>query len=47
MVRQFLLGFIKVHVLHHATEDKVYGLALIRCRISSRRPDTSGESTGS
>jgi PadR family transcriptional regulator PadR len=29
MVRQFFLGFIKIHVLHHAAEDEVYGLALI------------------
>jgi DNA-binding PadR family transcriptional regulator len=29
MVRQFFLGFIKIHVLHHAAHDEVYGLALI------------------
>jgi PadR family transcriptional regulator, regulatory protein PadR len=29
MVRQFFLGFIKIHVLYHAAEDEVYGLALI------------------
>jgi PadR family transcriptional regulator PadR len=29
MVREFFLGFIKVHILHHATEAPVYGLALI------------------
>ena len=29
MVREFFLGFIKVHILHHATEGAVYGLALI------------------
>ena len=29
MVRQFFLGFIKIHVLHHAAEEEVYGLALI------------------
>jgi DNA-binding PadR family transcriptional regulator len=29
IVRQFFLGFIKIHVLHHAAEDEVYGLALI------------------
>ncbi len=29
MVRQFFLGFIKIHVLHHAAEDEVYGLSLI------------------
>lgn len=29
MVRAFFLGFIKVHILHHAAEEDVYGLALI------------------
>ena len=29
MIRAFFLGFIKVHTLHHAAEDDVYGLALI------------------
>ena len=29
MVRGFFLGFIKVHILHHAAEEPVYGLALI------------------
>jgi DNA-binding PadR family transcriptional regulator len=29
MIRAFFLGFIKVHILHHAAEDDVYGLALI------------------
>src|SRR6266542_1422027 len=29
MVREFFLGFIKVHILHHAAEEEVYGLALI------------------
>ncbi|MGH7342347.1 MAG: PadR family transcriptional regulator [Candidatus Rokuibacteriota bacterium] len=29
MVREFFLGFIKIHVLHHAAEEEVYGLALI------------------
>jgi PadR family transcriptional regulator PadR len=29
MLREFLLGFIKVHILHHAAEEPVYGLALI------------------
>jgi len=29
MMREFFLGFIKVHVLHHAAEAPVYGLALI------------------
>ncbi|PWU24178.1 MAG: PadR family transcriptional regulator [Candidatus Rokuibacteriota bacterium] len=29
MARGFFLGFIKIHILHHATEEAVYGLALI------------------
>jgi DNA-binding PadR family transcriptional regulator len=29
MIRDFLLGFIKIHVLHHAAEEPVYGLAMI------------------
>ena len=29
MLREFFLGFIKIHILHHAAEDHVYGLALI------------------
>jgi PadR family transcriptional regulator PadR len=29
MVREFFLGFIKIHILHHAGEEPVYGLALI------------------
>ncbi len=29
MLRDFFLGFIKVHILHHAAEGEVYGLALI------------------
>jgi DNA-binding PadR family transcriptional regulator len=29
MLRNFFLGFIKVHILHHATQEPVYGLALI------------------
>ena len=27
--REFFLGFIKIHILHHAGEVPVYGLALI------------------
>jgi PadR family transcriptional regulator PadR len=30
MLRDFFLGFIKVHILHHAAQEPVYGLALIR-----------------
>jgi DNA-binding PadR family transcriptional regulator len=29
VLRQFFLGFIKIHILHHAAEEPVYGLALI------------------
>jgi PadR family transcriptional regulator, regulatory protein PadR len=29
MVREVFLGFIKVHILHHAAEEDVYGLAMI------------------
>jgi len=29
MARGFFLGFIKIHILHHAAEEPVYGLALI------------------
>jgi len=29
MLREFFLGFIKIHILHHAGEEPVYGLALI------------------
>jgi DNA-binding PadR family transcriptional regulator len=29
VLREFFLGFIKIHILHHAGEEPVYGLALI------------------
>jgi hypothetical protein len=29
MLRDFFLGFVKVHVLHHAAQEPVYGLAMI------------------
>jgi PadR family transcriptional regulator, regulatory protein PadR len=29
MIRDFFLGFIKIHILHHASEEHVYGLWLI------------------
>lgn len=29
MIRDFFLGFIRIHVLHHAAEKPVYGLWLI------------------
>lgn len=25
LVREFLLGFIKIHILHHAAKEKIYG----------------------
>jgi DNA-binding PadR family transcriptional regulator len=30
MMRDFFLGFIKIHVLHHAAQEPVYGLSLIQ-----------------
>ncbi len=30
MIRDFFLGFIKIHILFHATEAPVYGLEMIR-----------------
>jgi PadR family transcriptional regulator PadR len=30
MLRDFFLGFIKVHILHHAAHEPVFGLALMR-----------------
>lgn len=29
MLREFFLGFVKIHVIHHAAEAPVYGLSLI------------------
>jgi DNA-binding PadR family transcriptional regulator len=29
MIRDFFLGFIKVHILHHAAQEPIYGLAMI------------------
>ena len=29
MIRDFFLGFIKIHILHHAAEDGVYGVAIM------------------
>lgn len=29
MLRDFFLGFVKIHVLHHASREPVYGLQLI------------------
>jgi PadR family transcriptional regulator len=30
MLRDFFLGFIKIHILHHAAHEPVFGMALIR-----------------
>jgi DNA-binding PadR family transcriptional regulator len=30
LMRHFFLGFVKIHVLHHAAQEPVFGLALIR-----------------
>jgi PadR family transcriptional regulator PadR len=30
MLHDFFLGFIQVHILHHAAEEPIYGLAMIR-----------------
>jgi PadR family transcriptional regulator, regulatory protein PadR len=29
MIREFFLGFVRIHVLHHAALEPVYGLATI------------------
>ena len=29
MIRDFFLGFIKIHVLHHAANAPIYGIAMI------------------
>jgi DNA-binding PadR family transcriptional regulator len=29
MLRDFFLGFVKIHILHHASREPVYGLQLI------------------
>jgi len=30
VIRQFFLGFIKIHILYHAAEGPVYGAELVR-----------------
>jgi DNA-binding PadR family transcriptional regulator len=30
MLRDFFLGFVKIHILHHAAYEPVYGAALMR-----------------
>jgi PadR family transcriptional regulator, regulatory protein PadR len=29
MIKEFYLGFIRIHILHHATKEPTYGLWLI------------------
>lgn len=29
IVREFLLGFVKVHILHHAAHEEIYGVAMM------------------
>lgn len=29
MLRDFFLGFIKIHILHHAAHEPIYGVAMI------------------
>ena len=29
MIRDFFLGFIKIHVLHHAAHEPIYGVAMM------------------
>jgi DNA-binding PadR family transcriptional regulator len=30
MIKDFFLGFIRIHILYHATKEPVFGMALIR-----------------
>jgi PadR family transcriptional regulator PadR len=30
MIRDFFLGFIKIHLLYHASQEPIYGLEMIR-----------------
>lgn len=30
MMRQFFLGFVKIHILHHAAEESVCGIDLVQ-----------------
>jgi len=40
MLRSFYLGFIKIHILYHASKERVYGSALIE-EINSHGYDIS------
>ena len=30
MIRDFFLGFVKIHILYHAAQEPIYGLDFIR-----------------
>ena len=30
MIRDFFLGFIRLHILHHAAQEPIFGLEMIR-----------------
>lgn len=30
MIREFFLGFIKIHILYHASKDRICGVEIIR-----------------
>lgn len=30
MIRDFFLGFVKIHILHHAAQEPIYGLAMMK-----------------
>lgn len=30
MIRDFFLGFVKIHILHHAAQEEIYGVAMIQ-----------------
>lgn len=30
MIRDFFLGFVKIHILHHAAHEPIYGLAMMQ-----------------
>lgn len=30
MIRDFFLGFVKIHILHHAAHEPIYGAAITR-----------------
>lgn len=29
MLRDFFLGFVKIHILHHASQEPIYGMGII------------------